>query len=104
VVTPEAYRDPILVKRDRYQRLANLGLHVGYLLLGVATAAFLAGAIGGFASPAVTVSVVGLVGACVVLPPAIVVGYAVKAAEREDRHAGRRPGPKGRSGGGDTVH
>jgi hypothetical protein len=43
-----------------------------------------------FPSVAVGISIAGLVGACVVLPPAIVAGYAVKAAEREDRQAGRR--------------
>ena len=33
-------------------------------------------------------TIAGLVGACIFLPPAIVAGYAVKAAEREDREAG----------------
>jgi hypothetical protein len=103
VVTPEGDRDPILVSRDRYQRRSTLGLRIGYLLLGLASVAFLVGAVGGFASPVVTVTIVSLIGACVVLPPAIIIGYAVKAAEHEDRSAGPRPGPKGRSGGGDTV-
>jgi hypothetical protein len=102
LVTSEGGRDPILVSRGRYQRLSTLGLRLGYLLLGVASVAFLVGAVGGFASPVVTVSIVGLVGACVILPPAIVVGYAVKAAEREDRRAGRLPGQEGTSGSGDS--
>jgi hypothetical protein len=81
--------DPILVKRARYARLANWGNRVGYTLLLVAIVAFIAGFVTGFPQISVTVSVIGLVGACVVLPPAIVAGYAVKAAEREDRKAGR---------------
>jgi hypothetical protein len=81
--------DPILVKRAQYARLAILGQRVGYVLLLVAIVAFVAGFVAGFPQVAVTVSIAGLVGACVVLPPAIVAGYAVKAAEREDRGAGR---------------
>jgi hypothetical protein len=81
--------DPILVRRARYARLANLGNRVGYTLLLVAIVAFVVGFVAGFPQAAVTVSIAGLVGACVVLPPAIVAGYAVKAAEREDRQAGR---------------
>jgi hypothetical protein len=81
--------DPILVRRALYARLANLGNRIGYLLLGVAIVAFVAGFVTDFPQVAVTVTIVGLVGACIVLPPAIVAGYAVKAAEREDRKAGR---------------
>ncbi|MDQ1411981.1 MAG: hypothetical protein QOE07_569 [Acidimicrobiaceae bacterium] len=81
--------DPILVRRALYARLANLGNRIGYLLLGVAIVAFGAGFVTDFPQVAVTVTIVGLVGACIVLPPAIVAGYAVKAAEREDRKAGR---------------
>ncbi len=81
--------DPILVKRARYARWANRGQRVGYLLLLVAIVAFMAGFAAGFPQTAVTVSIGGLIGACVVLPPAIVAGYAVKAAEREDRKTGR---------------
>jgi hypothetical protein len=81
--------DPILVKRALYARLANLGQRIGYLLLLVAIVAFVAGFATDFPQVAVTISIAGLIGACVVLPPAIVAGYAVKAAEREDRKTGR---------------
>ena len=82
--------DPVLVRRARYARLAALGQRVGYFCLAVAIVAFGIGFASGFPSVAVGLSIGGLVGACVVLPPAIVAGYAVKAAEREDRQAGRR--------------
>ncbi len=81
--------DPILVRRAQYARLASLGNRIGYLLLLVAIVAFVVGFVAGFPQAAVTVSIAGLIGACLVLPPAIVAGYAVKAAEREDRQAGR---------------
>jgi hypothetical protein len=35
-----------------------------------------------------TIITVALVGGCVLLAPAIILGYAVKAAEREDRERG----------------
>ena len=81
--------DPILVRRARIARWVGLAQRVGYGLLGVAVVAFVAGFVTGFPAAAVAVSVAGLIGACVVLPPAIIVGFAVKAAEREDRRAGR---------------
>jgi hypothetical protein len=101
---PDRETDPILVRRDRYRRLAALALRLGYVLLGLAVVAFFAGIFTGFRSPAVTVTVAGLVGACLLLPPAIIAGYAVKAADREDRDAGRLPGQPGHSARGDTVH
>lgn len=88
-MTGAAEPDPILVRRARYSRLADLGQRIGYFLLLLAIVAFLVGFAAGFPSASVTVSVVGLIGACIVLPPAIVAGYAVKAADREDRKAGR---------------
>jgi hypothetical protein len=81
--------DPILRRRAQYARLVGVGKRVGYLLLLIAVVAFVIGFPLGFPQAAVTVSVVGLIGTCVVLPPAIIFGYAVKAAEREDRKTGR---------------
>jgi hypothetical protein len=77
--------DPVLVRRARYASWSAKGLRAGYLFLAVAVVAFIVGFPAGFPQATVIVSVVGLVGACVILPPAIVTGYAVKAAEREDR-------------------
>jgi cyanate permease len=74
--------DPVLAKRARAARLAEVGQRVGYLLLLVAVAAFVVGAVQGFND--VTTTVVTLA-----LAAAIVLGYAVKAAEREDREQGR---------------
>jgi hypothetical protein len=43
----------------------------------------------GFKGPLVTVVVATLIAGSILLAPSIVIGYAVKAAEREDREMGR---------------
>ena len=64
------------------------------LLLG-AVVLFLVAAVTGFPSGLVTVTVIALVGACVVLPIPIILGYGLRAADREDRQAAvRRAGGK----------
>jgi hypothetical protein len=81
--------DPVLRKRAQLARLADLGQKVGYSLFGVAVVAFVVAAIAGFSAAWVTVVVVSLVIGSIVLAPAIVLGFAAKAADREDREAGR---------------
>ncbi|GAC1530693.1 MAG: hypothetical protein NVS3B12_05570 [Acidimicrobiales bacterium] len=58
---------------------------MGYALFGLAIVAFVVGAIRGFDGPTVTTVTACLALGSAVLAPAIVFGYAVKAAEREDR-------------------
>ncbi len=70
-------------------RLAAAGQRLGYGLLGVSIAAFVVAAATGLSKVAVWTVVVSLVLACVVLPPAIVLGFAVRAADREDQDPGR---------------
>ena len=65
--------------------LAN---RVGYLFMAVAMAVFIIGFAVGFTGPLVGVVVAALVIGSVLLAPAIVLGYAVKAAERDDRARG----------------
>jgi len=77
--------DPILAKRARIARLVSLGQRVGYGLFGLAVVAFLVGFVVGFEPWAVTLIVVALVVGSIVLAPAIVFGYAVRAADRADR-------------------
>jgi hypothetical protein len=76
--------DPVLERRARIARLAALGKRVGYAALLVAIVAFFVGAVAGFETWTVTVTIVGLVAACVILPVPIVLGYGVRAAARED--------------------
>jgi hypothetical protein len=68
-------------------RLAQTGKRVGYGLFLVAIVAFVGGVASDFPSVLVTVVVASLAVGSVVLAPAIVIGYGVKAAEREDRPA-----------------
>ncbi|MDH3705331.1 MAG: hypothetical protein OES57_04655 [Acidimicrobiia bacterium] len=76
--------DPVLVRRARIARLVGLGQRVGYLLFAAAVVLFVIGAVVDFSDGLVSVIVVCLVVGSIVLAPAIVFGYAVKAAERED--------------------
>jgi hypothetical protein len=81
--------DPVLVRRAQYQRLAETGQRIGYLLYALAIVAFVVGFLVGFPGYVVTLIIVAMVVGSVVLLPAIITGYAVKAAERDDREQGR---------------
>jgi hypothetical protein len=91
--------DPVVVRRARIARWVGLAKRVGYGLLLLAVVAFVVAAIAGFPSAVVTVTIVALVGACVVLPVPIVLGYGLRAAEREDREAAARRSNGERAGG-----
>jgi len=86
-VTP-APDDPVLERRARIARWVSLGQRVGYGLFLVAIVLFVLGFVIGF-DGWVGPTIIGcLVAGSLVLAPAIVFGYAVKAAEREDRERG----------------
>lgn len=80
-----AVTDPVLAQRARMARLASLGQRIGYLLFGLALAAFFVGLATGFAGWTTWTVMIALGLGSLVLAPAIVLGYAVKAAAREDR-------------------
>lgn len=71
------------------QRWTLLANRVGYLLFAVSFAVFVIGFALGFTGPLVTVVVLTLVVGSVLLAPSIVISYGIKAAERDDRAAGR---------------
>lgn len=77
--------DPVLAKRQRIARWVSLGQSAGYGLFGVAVVAFVIGFVAGFTGWVVNLIVVCLVVGSIVLAPAIVFGYAVRAADRADR-------------------
>jgi hypothetical protein len=83
--------DPVLERRAQLQRLARLGQRVGYLFLLVAIVAFFAGLATSYETWG-TVVVVAMAACTVTLAPAIVLGYAVKAAAREDSARGSTAG------------
>ena len=80
--------DPVLARRERIKRLVELGQRLGYGLFAVAVVGFVAGFAAEFPTWLVSVTVVSLVAGSFVLAPAIVIGYGVRAAEREDRERG----------------
>ena len=81
--------DPIAAKRARFDHLARQGRRAGYALFGLSAVILIAGLVAGL-NDLVTVLVIAcLVVGSLLLAPAIVVGYGVKAAERDDRRAGR---------------
>jgi hypothetical protein len=81
--------DPVRARRARIARLVAIGQRTGYSLFGIAIVAFVFGFVTGFDGPTVALIVTCLIVGSAVLAPAIVFGYAVKAAEREDRELGR---------------
>lgn len=80
-----AESDPVLQRRARIAHLVELGQRVGYGLFAIAVALFFVGFVIDFTSGVVTAIVLALVVGSLVLAPAIVFGYAVKAADRADR-------------------
>lgn len=82
---PEPAVDPVLVKRARIARLVSLGQRLGYGLFGLSVVLFFVGLVAGYTPGLANAIVACLVVGSLVLAPAIVFGYAVKAAEREDR-------------------
>jgi hypothetical protein len=77
--------DPVARRRAAIARGAALGKRAGYTAIMVAIVAFFVGLATGFPAWSVTTTIVGLVAAIVILPVPIVLGYGVRAAEREDR-------------------
>ena len=90
-MTSSSPADPVLARRAQIQRLVNLGQRVGYGLFGVATVLFVYGLTVELTDLMVSAIIACLVVGSLVLAPAIVFGYGVKAANREDRQQGRLP-------------
>jgi hypothetical protein len=85
---PDPASDPVLRRRRQIARAAELGQRIGYALFGVAIVVFVVGFAVRFTPLTVSVVVAALLVGSVFLAPAIVAGYAVKAAERDDRERG----------------
>jgi hypothetical protein len=80
--------DPVLERRARIARWVSLGQRLGYGLFLAAVVLFVAGFAAGFGGWVGTAIIACLIAGSLVLAPAIVFGYAVKAAQREDRERG----------------
>ena len=81
--------DPVRARRARIARWTLLANRVGYLFVALAMALFFMAFAFGFTATMASLVIVALVIGCALLAPSIVIGYAVKAAERDDLEHGR---------------
>ena len=81
--------DPVRARRLWVARLAAMGQRVGYGLYGLAVVLFGLALATDLPGGLVAAVVASLVVGSAVLAPAIVLGFAARAAEREAREAGR---------------
>lgn len=86
--SPAPNDDPVRARRAKVAHYNLLANRIGYLLWAVAVSCFVMAFAFGFKGPLVTVVVVCIVAGSVLLAPSIVIGYAVKAAERDDLEKG----------------
>jgi F0F1-type ATP synthase membrane subunit c/vacuolar-type H+-ATPase subunit K len=80
----EASTDPVRARRAVVARWTLLANRIGYLVLAVGVALFVVAFAVGFSSAMATAVIVCLVVSSALLAPSIVLGYAVKAADRAD--------------------
>ncbi len=81
--------DAVRIKRAKVARWSLLANRIGYLFVALAMALFFMAFVLSFTATMATLVIVSLVIGCVLLAPSIVIGYAVKAAERDDLEHGR---------------
>ncbi|HEX2701572.1 MAG TPA: hypothetical protein VHM89_15335 [Acidimicrobiales bacterium] len=82
--------DPVRVSRARWARWGAMGKRIGYGLVLASIAVFVVGAATRFTGLVTGVVTACLIGSTFTLAPGIVIGYAVKKAEREDPEPLRR--------------
>lgn len=80
--------DPVRARRARIAGWVSIGSRVGYGLFLLALVLFAVGLIGRFSDGIALAIGACLVVGSVVLLPSIIFGYAVRAAERDDRERG----------------
>lgn len=80
--------DPVRRRRAQVARWTLLANRIGYLFLALAMALFVLAFAFGFSAAMATLVIGSLVLSFVLLAPSIVLGYAVKAAERDDVERG----------------
>jgi hypothetical protein len=80
--------DPVRHRRAQVARWTLLANRVGYLVLALAVTLFVMAFVFGFNATMATLVIISLVVSFALLAPSIVLGYAVKAAEREDVERG----------------
>jgi hypothetical protein len=86
--------DPVLRRRARVARLVQIAQRVGYGCLLLAIVVFGIAAATSFPHWAVAVCIAALIAACVILPVPIILGYGVRAAQRDEDRAARGLPPR----------
>ena len=84
-MTENQPEDPILRSRERARSLANLGKRCGYGGFGAAVIVFLFHYYIEGSSVLTSITVALLIIGSLILAPAIILGYAANAADREDQ-------------------
>ena len=84
-MTENQPEDPILRSRERARSLANLGKRCGYGCFGAAVIVFLFHYYIDGSSVLTSITVALLIIGSLILAPAIILGYAANAADREDQ-------------------
>ena len=79
--------DSVLVRRAQITKLVGMGKRIGYGLYLVAIVGFVLAFVQGQSDTWVVIVIVSMLVGSVFLLPAIIFGYGVKAAEREERRA-----------------
>ncbi len=85
---PGASTDPVRARRAQVAQWTLLANRIGYLILALAVAIFVLAFVLGFSPLLAGIVVAAMITSFVLLAPSIILGYAVKAAEREDRERG----------------
>lgn len=80
--------DPVRTRRAQIAKWNLIANRVGYLMFGAAFAFFFMTFAFGFPDFLVSIVAACLIAGSFLLAPSIVIGYAVKAAERADREKG----------------
>jgi hypothetical protein len=80
--------DPVRVRRAKVAKYNLLANRIGYIFWAISMSTFVMAFAFGFKGPLVTVVIATLIIGSILLAPSIIIGYAVKAAEREDRENG----------------
>jgi membrane-bound ClpP family serine protease len=81
----DAATDPVRARRQRIGRLAATARRLGFALFALALLVVVVGLFTSLTGAVTAVATACLVAGSVLLAPAIVIGYGVSAAERDDR-------------------
>lgn len=84
LVCSDSNVDPILEQRARVRKVANGAKRVGYVLFLLSMILFFVALATDLPTGLTTAAAASLIAGCVVLAPAILLGYAVRGAERDD--------------------